>query len=251
MKKPIIGITLDAVESGSADSYSRRDFYALRADYANAILEYGGIPIMIPYALKEINRIVSLIDALIIPGCDKDINPKFYGEVVDSDKIKLSPDDSKTIFEMRLLEKVLQLDKPFLGICHGMQLLNVLLGGTLIKHIEEPSTESLETSAGAVIYHKSKLDKTQPSHLVNITENSLLFNLSKSKEAHVNSNHHQAIQKHADSLSIAAKAPDGIIEAVEMKDKAFVIGVQWHCEYLNDNGLDSKLFERMIECCKF
>lgn len=234
-KNPVIGITLDLVSDSEKYKYARFPWYALRQNYANSVIKAGGIPVMIPYQMGAIDDILNMIDGLIIPGGDEDINPKFYGQTVQSDKVKTN--DERGLFELTLLQKALEVDKPFLGICNGMQLLNVVLGGTLIQHIPD--------FAPSDINHEQPDPKDVPSHLIHIKEGTMLASLSTQKELLVNSTHHQGIDKLGDGLVASAIAPDGIIEAIESSRHKFALGALWHPEYLNSE-LDMNLFSALI-----
>lgn len=236
MNKPIIGITLDLVDNCNEYNYSSFPFYALRTNYADVIAQAGGVAVMIPYQKEYVQDILDLLDGLVIPGSDLDIHPKFYGQQITQSQV--AKDDSKTHFEFLLLERALKLDMPFLGICHGAQLLNVLLGGDLLQDIQD------NVSSG--INHKDPKNKHKLSHTINITNDTTLFRLFKQSQCLVNSYHHQAINKLGYGLIASAIAPDGITEAVESTHHKFTIGVQWHPEHLAQNVLDDCLFESFI-----
>ena len=235
MKKPIIGITLDLATDSDKYSYSWRPWYALRRDYSNMVTKFGGIPLFLP-CCADINELLDVVDGLIIPGCDEDINPKFYGQEITSDKIKIN--DERANFELNLTKEAIKRNMPVFGICNGLQVINVVLGGTLIQHI--PDTHSSH------INHEQPAPKHVPTHPIIIEKDTLLASLSDSSIVDINTTHHQAIDKVADGLKISAKAPDGIIEAVESPDHRFLVGVQWHSEYQNTE-LDARLFKRLIE----
>ena len=235
MKKPIIGITLDLASNTGKYSYAWRPWYALRRDYSDIITKAGGIPIFLPYCV-DINELLDVIDGLVIPGGDGDINPKFYGQKITSDKVKAN--DERTSFELALVTEAMKRDMPIFGICFGLQIINVALGGTLIQHI--PDTHQSD------INHEQPAPKHVPTHPINIEDGTLLSTLSESNNIEVNTTHHQAIDKVGKGLTVSAKAPDGIIEAVESANHRFLIGVQWHSEYQNTN-LDAQLFKRLVE----
>ncbi|MGC0371789.1 MAG: hypothetical protein DGJ47_000489 [Rickettsiaceae bacterium] len=237
-KKPIIGITLDLTKDSEKYSYAPLPWYAVRADYSNAVEEFGGTAIMIPIS-DDIDSILDAIDGLIITGCDEDIDPKFYGQTIETNKIKTN--DKRAIFEMELARKAMERDMPFLGICNGMQIINVITGGTLIQHI--PDTHPSE------INHEQPRPKNVPTHGINIVDNTLLDKLSPEKSTSVNSTHHQAVDKVGDGFVVSAIAPDGIIEAIEAPDYKFLVGVEWHSEYLNTD-LDRNLFKELIKQSK-
>jgi putative glutamine amidotransferase len=237
-KKPIIGITLDLTKDSEKYKYATFPWYALRKNYADSVLQAGGIPVMIPYSHESIDTILELIDGLVIPGGDEDVNPKFYNQQIISGKVRTN--DERAGFELALTKKALEKDMPFLGICGGMQVLNVSLGGNLIQHIPDYIQSKIN--------HEQPSPKDIPSHPVIIKPGTILFKLADSRdEVMVNSTHHQAVDKLGNGLIISASAPDGIIEAIESLNHKFVIGVEWHPEYLNSNNLDLKLFKGLID----
>jgi putative glutamine amidotransferase len=237
MRKPIIGIILDLAEDSEKYSYAKKPWYALRSCYSDCISKYGGTPVMIPYH-QDIESVAELVDGLLVPGGDEDINPKFYGQEISSKRVKTN--DVRAQFELDLTANIIEKKKSFFGICNGIQLLNVALGGTLIQHIPD--------SVKSDINHEQPVPKDAPSHPVCIDKNSYLSTLSDSEEILVNSTHHQSIDKLGSELIISARAPDGIIEAIEMRGHPFAIGVQWHSEYMNTK-LDENLFKEFIKSC--
>ncbi len=238
-KKPIIGISLDFIDSHDRYKYSLFPWYALRKNYADSVTEVGGIPIMIPYQHDNIDNILEIIDGLVIPGGYEDINPKFYNQEITSDKI--TTNDARANFEFALLKKALERDMPFLGICNGMQLLNVVLGGDLIQDIKDRFQNK------GAINHEQPHPKHVPSHNITIKSGTILFDISNGlTETIVNSTHHQAINNIGEGLIVSAYANDGIVEAIESVNHKFAIGVEWHPEYLNKNNLDLDLFKALI-----
>lgn len=238
MKKPIIGITLDLAKNSEKYSYSLFPWYALRKDYADCVVMAGGIPIFLPYS-SDMGSMLDIIDGLIIPGGDEDINPRFYGQEIVSDKVKTN--DERAEFEIHLTKKALERNMPILGICNGLQVINVIFGGTLIQHLPDRFNSHIN--------HEQPHPKNIPTHEIIIEPGSILSTMvSPGAEVTVNSTHHQAIDELGKGLSISAKAPDGVIEAVESKDHKFLIAVQWHSEYLNSE-LDENLFKKLVENC--
>jgi putative glutamine amidotransferase len=137
-----------------------------------------------------------------------------------------------------LLESALNKNLPILGICNGMQLINVFFGGTLMQHIPD--------SVKTTINHEQPEPKSVPSHAVNLTPGTLCYDLCDGEpQIWVNSTHHQAVEKIGESLIVSGTAPDGIIEAIEAPNYNFVVGVEWHAEHLNTK-LDKNLFARLI-----
>ncbi|MCP5369211.1 MAG: gamma-glutamyl-gamma-aminobutyrate hydrolase family protein [Rickettsiaceae bacterium] len=239
MTKPVIGIVLDLPQNKDKYSYAAKPWYALRACYSERVKEAGGVAMMIPYDIHSIESIIQNIDGLIIPGGDEDINPTFYGQEIISDKVKVN--DLRANFELLLTQHALEINLPLLGICNGMQIINVVQGGTLIQHIPDVIK--------SIINHEQPYPKDIPTHSVTITQGTILASLSETSEIMVNSTHHQAIDKIGKDLVISARADDGIIEAIESVKHHFVIGVEWHSEYANSQ-LDKNLFSKLVQFAK-
>ena len=235
LRQPVIGIILDLNTDSSKYSYASFPWYALRACYSQNVEKAGGIPVMLPYS-QDIDATLEFIDGLIIPGCDEDIHPRFYGREILSDKVKTK--DIRAEYELEIAKKALNRNMPVFGICNGLQLINILFGGTLIQHIPDHLSSELN--------HEQPPPKNIPTHPIIIKEGTILRSLSPTSEIMVNSTHHQAIENLGQGLVASAYAPDGIIEAVESKEYKFLVGVQWHAEYLNSQ-LDKNLFKRLIE----
>ncbi|MFK7968683.1 MAG: gamma-glutamyl-gamma-aminobutyrate hydrolase family protein [Rickettsiaceae bacterium] len=212
--KPIIGIILDINNDSQKYSYSVRTWYALRACYSENVERAGGVPIMLPYN-QDISSTLNLVDGLIIPGCDEDINPKFYGRAIISDKVRTK--DERTEYELEFTKRALDKDIPIFGICNGLQLINVVLGGTLIQHIPEHFNSDLN--------HAQPHPKNIPTHGVFVKEGTILSALTTDSKIMVNSTHHQAIEDLGKGLVASAFASDGIIEAIESKDYKFLVVV--------------------------
>ncbi len=237
MNKPIIGIVLDSANNGEKYSYSPKPWYALRKCYSEAVANFGGCPVMLTYD-NDIDDILEFIDGLIIPGGDEDINPKFYGQEIASAKVKVN--DERAAFELELAKKAANRNIPILGICNGMQVINVMMGGDLIQHI--PDHPDYKNSS---VNHEQPVPKDAPTHMIILKEGTIASSLAENTEIMVNSTHHQAVCKLGSGLIVSAQAKDGIIEAIESTKHDFMVGVQWHSEYLNTE-LDSNLFKKLI-----
>jgi len=212
---------------------------APKADaYLSAVYSTG----LEPVKLTPGDRVdLDEIDGLVLTG-GADVNPARYGEerVPECDE----PDDKRDDFETSLVQEALSWEIPILGICRGIQLLNVALGGTLIQH--------LATTAA----HRAKNPEDPPGrhgavHTVRVTPASRLASIVGDGEYAVNSRHHQAIGRVAAPLAVTAVAGDGVIEAVEMPGDGFVVAVQWHPEdrVLVSDG-DRRLFEAFAEAVR-
>ncbi len=230
--KPIIGINLD-VTSGSPPQA------AIQTTYYEAIQKAGGIPILLPPMsdddLDELLR--GLNGVLLIGGLD--YCPSKYGEEA-SETVEVC-DRQREEFDFRLIDRTLhQTDLPILGICAGAQLLNISLGGSLIQDI---NSELPETS---VVHTINKGWQANPhKHPVNLQLSSQLGQIYRAERLDVPTSHHQAVKKLGRGLVAVAHADDGIIEAVELQGRDFVIGVQWHPE--RDFAGNAGLFQQFVQ----
>lgn len=237
-KKPTIGIVLDyETKDESQGGYSNQPWYALRVHYSNAVANNGGVPILIPYQEDLVESYVELCDGFIFPGGEYDINPEFYGK--DPDTKSLLSTDRRTNFEIKLMQKVMEANKPMLGICAGEQLLNIILGGTLYQDI---GSSDIQTD----INHKPGGNTSLERHYIDIEKDSLLYSIVGKERYKVNTHHHQAVHDLGKDLRVSAVAPDGVIEAIEHTKLGFCLGVEWHPEY-ETNEDDSKIIGSLIQ----
>ena len=232
INKPIIGTTVDLPEN---ESYSKYPWYALRKNYADAISSFGGVPLLLSCDPNNIADYVKIIDGLIITGGDFDIDPHYYGQSITSETVRIN--STRTNFEIEILGQFLNLNKPVLGICGGMQLLNIIKGGSLIQDIAEEMGSS---------FHQQGMPKHITTHSVKITKDTLLYNILQKDIIDVNTSHHQAVKALGKGVTLSAEAPDKIIEAIEIPDYKFCLGVQWHPEYL-ETSADKQLFKAFIQ----
>ena len=231
-KKPIIGITVDSQAPGS---YSKFPWYALRENYVSAVEQLGAVPILLPHEPDHVEDYLNLVDGLIITGGNFDVDPSYYGENKKSDTVQTN--QKRTAFEFELSQLALQKHIPILGICGGMQLLNVVLGGSLIQHIPD----TIRTT----ILHEQPNPRNEVSHPVTIAEGSLLHRITNASEIEVNSAHHQAVRHPGNGIVLNAYAPDGVIEGFEVPESRFCLGLQWHPEFLITPH-DKAIFEAFI-----
>ncbi len=209
--RPRIGLTLDADEA--------RRRYELRSSYVDAVLAAGGLPILLPHAAEAAAAYLALLDGLVVTGGAFDVPPELYGEPRRKQCGPLKPE--RTAFEKDLLEAALAARMPVLGVCGGMQLMNVVRGGTLYQ--------DLAADAG-LSGHEQRAPKDVPSHEAAIVPGTHLAALVGAETVRVNSTHHQAVKDPGAGVLVSARAPDGVVEAVELPDLPFAIGVQWHPE---------------------
>ena len=231
-KRPIIGLTMDFEEGGG---YSKFPWYALRANYFSSVIEAGGLPVALPHDSALAGIYLDQIDALIVTGGDFDVNPAQYGEISRHEKVTLKP--ARTDFETTVTEGALKRDMPVLGICGGQQLLNVILGGTLIQHIPDENGGALE--------HEQSNPRDEAGHAVRVERGTLLHEITGADILEVNSAHHQAAKDLGEGVAVNAIAEDGIIEGIESARYRFCLGVQWHPEFSISQG-DAKILSALV-----
>lgn len=232
MKKPVIGIT--AVASFDEKMHSQR------VTYAQAVWAAGGEAILLPCNPDKSNckNIVSMLDGLLVPG-GHDVDPDLYGEeeIEECGKFTLYEDE----YDMELVKEAVAQGKPVLGICRGMQIINVLYEGTLYQDI--PTQYSKE------MIHARIHPEEENYHTVTIEKESYLANvLGETENVTVNTSHHQAVKDIAEGFCVVAKAPDGTIEAME-NEGASILCVQWHPERLQDMEIYRKLIRDFVDRC--
>lgn len=222
-RHPVIGFTLDYEEGGQPPVYSKMPWYALRENYCSSVSRHGAIPLPLPHEVAFVDAYLDRLDGLIITGGAFDVSPELYGESTTHETVTTK--DRRTKFEFAITRGAIERRMPILGICGGQQLLNVVLGGTLIQHIPDSIENALE--------HEQKNPRTEPGHSIAISPGTLLHRIVKKDRMEVNSAHHQAVAKPAPGAIIDATAPDGVIEGIELPTQVhpFCLGVQWHPEY--------------------
>ena len=233
MKKPIIGLT------PSVDEEHNRCL--VQPGYLESIQRSGGLPLMLPLTDREedIARFVEICDGFLFVG-GPDIEPWRYGQ-------ELLPECGaqniqRDAMEWKLMEAALAADKPILGVCRGIQVLNTVLGGTLYQDIPSQYNTELCHSMPEPPYNRT-------AHPFRVVEGTPLADLPIPEG--INSRHHQAVLDLAPGLEIMAYAADGIVEAAWMPEKRFVWAVQWHPEaFWEEEGMNIELFRALVEAAK-
>lgn len=238
-QKPLIGVVPDYRE-GSKTCYSTRQHYALRCNYVDMLNKDGATVIVLPYDHSAIESYLELIDGLMIVGGFFDINPKKYGATEIHPAVTLN--ETRENFEFALVEEALKTNVPILGICNGMQLLNIMHGGDIIQHIPDEKN--------FIIHEQSKVlgmeDSSKAYHDVEIEEGTLLSKIVGEKKIPTNSSHHQGIKNAGKGMVVSAHASDGMIEAIEDPTRPFCLGVQWHPEF-DVSQADRKIFASFVD----
>lgn len=235
--KPIIGITTFH-EHKIQGVYNSIDY-----NYINSVILAGGIPVLLPIInnKEDIKEYLNNIDGVIFSG-GEDILPENYGEHPINELRAISTE--RDFFEIELFKLAYNMDKPILGICRGIQLINVASGGCLYQDIYLQRENTLGHSP-------IEIERNSLYHFIDIEKGNKLFDIFNEEKIMVNSFHHQSIKNVSHEFKITARSCDGIIEAIESKNKKFVIGVQWHPETLVMNYPEFiKLFKEFINATK-
>ncbi len=239
--RPVIGIT--ASIDHRLPAYG--ETYSLTRKYAEGVLQAGGVPVIVPHNLDEdaLRVVLDRLDGVVLSG-GGDIDPALFSEDALSPTGKIESDRDRV--ELMLARWVVEQDIPFLGICRGIQVLNVALGGTLVQDIPSQVPNALPHS-----FDRKMTPRDYLAHPVKIDPSSQLARVMQLEVARTNSWHHQSIKQVADRLQTTAVAPDGVIEAVEVPGQRFAIGVQWHPEWLVEEYPEHRrLFEGLIEAAQ-
>jgi putative glutamine amidotransferase len=221
--KPVIGITPSAQTDTLAHGTYRR--FVLSAPYVRAVEAVGGLPLILP-PQRDIVSLIGILDGLLLSG-GPDVDPARYGDTsVHEETYGIDPERDQ--FEIDLFDAALRREMPVLGICRGIQVINIALGGTLIQDV---STEHPGAREVGHRQHERGLESSAVGHELTVCAGGLLPIFETSRPG-VNSFHHQAIRDLAPGLVAVAYSPDGLIEAVAMSDQPAVFGVQWHPELM-------------------
>ena len=228
MRKPIIGIAAEKVcEKPSAFHYP---WYITNEAYIRAVSLAGGIPILL-LPNTPCDDLISLVDGLLLQG-GIDVTPSLYNEekLPECGNCDLEED----LFHISLVNSAIKQNKPILGICRGIQVINVALGGTLYQDLESK-------------WHKHYEDYEEPCHKIKIKEGTKLYSIFNDDSIAVNSLHHQGIKKLGKGLTASAYSEDGLIEGIENE---LIIGIQCHPEALKEKNYEFlELFNFFINEC--
>lgn len=236
LERPRIGLTM-RIEM-------ERDRFYLGRDYSEAVEAAGGIPLhlsLIPEA-DYIGAALDGLDGILLPGSDSDVDPARYGREPHTHLGTVQPIKDET--DALVLREVERRGMPLLGICFGLQILNVERGGTLIQDIQTQMPEAIKHEQGA--------PRDRRSHRVRLLGGSMLEGLAGEGQAMVNSHHHQAIETVGRELLATAWTADGLVEALEdSRADRFALAVQWHPEMgWKTDGFSRKIFERFVRAAR-
>jgi putative glutamine amidotransferase len=232
--KPLIGIT-----TNQSKNTNGQPTVALMQSYVNAIMQAGGVPVLIPSMIHDDgwDALYARLDGILFSGGGDIALEHFPGDAhprIDD------VDPERDSVELKMLNAAAEDGKPFLGICRGCQVMNVALGGTLYTHIQDQLPKALDHSYPGNM-------RTVLVHEVKIEEGTRIAEIMGEPILKVNSLHHQGLKDIAPSLRVTGVAPDGLVEAVELPDHPFGIAVQWHPEWLTDQESTRNLFIKFVE----
>lgn len=247
-RKPIILTT-----SFADENYEKKDFehISVKRPYIECLHAAGAIPLIVPFqpADENLRALAEMADGLLLPGGD-DVHPRHYGtEDVHESSGPFSAERDE--MEIALAKFFIACGKPVFGICRGVQVLNVALGGTLYQDIRSEIGTSVRHEYDASV--SKILRYTEDAHEVYLLEDTALASFFGREKIVTNSLHHQAVKEVAPILRMSAVAEDGIIEGIESKDLngSWILGVQWHPETIvQEHPEQAVLFEKFVEAAK-
>ncbi len=238
MTFPLIGITAGRQASHRFSFQTR-----IPEKYSQAVLEAGGLPVILPlgYSESELETLLDRLDGVLLSG-GGDIDPVYYhgSPHAELDEVLQIRD----IQENFLVQGALKRHMPLLGICRGLQVMNVSLGGTLHTHIPDQFPNALQHSS------PKELPRNHPQHKVYLDTQSRLYQMIQQTDFWVNSHHHQGIDRPGFGLTVACLADDRLIEGIEQNEEPFFIGVQWHPEWMTDHDHARALFRGLVEAAE-
>lgn len=224
--KPLIGLSVSHHDFGDYQGVG----------FQRPIARAGGVPLTLPRTPEALDDVLDLCDGIALGG-GRDIEPHRYGQ--EPGELLAATEPHRDVFELELVERALERDVPILGMCRGIQILNVALGGTLVQDLnlvaewaDHPSDRGW--IAWKEVERASLADEPtvppHPRHPIAVEPGSRLHAALRTVEVDVDSFHHQALERVAPELRVVARAPDGVVEAVELEGDTFVLAVQWELQ---------------------
>ncbi len=241
LRKPVIGIPVNVlVEKSTLFPTVERTFVNL--DYVRALRLAGAVPLLLPLVTEseDLEAQLACVDGLLLPGGD-DLSPLTFGEEPDPGLECVFPEVDD--YQLAVTRAARHLGRPMLGICRGLQVMNVAFGGTL--------HQDLNRLPGNLLQHVQKSYRYAATHTVELVEGTLLQGLFGTPEILTNSFHHQAVKDLAPRFRINARAKDGVVEGFENTDGAFALAVQWHPEgMVQHHPAMLPIFQALVEACR-
>ncbi len=224
---PLIGIEVDLEANAAGRRYAK-----CYESYFDAVSEAGGAPVLVsPTSGAVTQRVLAALDGLVVPGGD-DFSAEEWGEVQRPCERYAASDARRLDHGRRLVQMAISEGLPYLGICYGAQILNLILGGTLVQDIPDELSEPLDHRA---------------PHEIAITPDTLLARLAGTLSTLTNSRHHQSVLEVGRGLRVCATSSDGVVEAIEgVSTGRFLLGIQWHGEELGSTPAGAPLFEGLV-----
>lgn len=235
--RPLIGITLDYQESGT---FSKRPHYAVRTIYFAAVEAAGGLPIAIPHLADRLPEYMKLIDGLVIPGGTHASPESWYVDLHEPAPYEETP---RAAFDIAVVEQALKRDMPLLGICAGMQELACVAGAKMTRNVHKHHKTSID--------HRQGTTADRYAHDVTVEPGTRLAQIVGAGKMEVNTAHQEAVVSVPKDMVISARSPDGVIEAIELPQHKFALGVQWHPEFfLQAGNPHRKVFEALVAAAR-
>jgi putative glutamine amidotransferase len=234
-KRPLIGVT-PWYDYEKGISYIKRG-------YVEGLLETGGLAVVMPLTVDEkvLDEVIDRCDGFLLSG-GTDLDAGCFGEPNLPFNGEISP--YRDLLEIYTVKRAAELDKPVFGICRGIQVMNVALGGTIYQDIRS-QLKDVQT-----LKHSQEAPKWYPTHSIMIEKGSILWRCFNTCSLGVNSFHHQAVKDVAPGFAVTSRAPDGIIESIEHTGLKFAVGVQWHPELMwQEDRSFLNLFRAFAEAC--
>jgi putative glutamine amidotransferase len=241
---PFVGVSTSEVRSPGdskpvAQGEPPRTELALGERYLDAVRAAGGMPVILaPVGSDAVDPLLDHLDAVCLSG-GPDLDPAAYGVAAHPEIGPTQPE--LDAFELELARAAVARGMPVLGLCRGMQVLNVALGGSLHQHLPDLDSQ---------LNHRQDRLSTEPSHRVTLERDSRLTKVIGRRYVEVNSFHHQAVHGLGRGLTAAGRAPDGVVEAIEAPGRRFTFGVQWHAECLVGRPEHLALFRGLVRAAR-
>ncbi|HTK51997.1 MAG TPA: gamma-glutamyl-gamma-aminobutyrate hydrolase family protein [Gemmatimonadaceae bacterium] len=225
MPRPLIGVTTQTLQAIDGIPEGLPHSVVMNQRYYHAVASAGGAPVLVPLLddLETLRAIYERMDGILIPG-GVDVDPKAFGEKPHERLGRIDP--ARDRVEIQLVKWAVEDDKPLLGLCRGLQVINVALGGTLYQDLETEYPNAIKHD----YFPTYGYSRDHLAHDVAVEAGSRMRHALVNAAVPVNSMHHQGIKALANRLSASAVAPDGLIEAAESTSESYIVGVQWHPE---------------------